>query len=273
MSSPSTNDGLRWKVKRGILQTKSAMRKSVKRVFRTVGYDIVPYGDERKYPVDFTPEHVAIIEKVRPYTLTPVERIYAMIEAVRYVELRKIPGAIVECGVWRGGSMMTAALVLNSLKSDQRDLYLFDTFQGMPKPDAVDVDFDGIAAMKTFTEQQTGDDTSTSCFATLSDVQATMALSGYNSKRVHFIQGKVEDTIPLHSPQSIALLRLDTDWYASTRHEFEHLYPLLAPGGVLIVDDYGHWQGARKATDEYLEAHAPDLFLNRIDFSARLAVK
>ncbi|MGA2717069.1 MAG: TylF/MycF/NovP-related O-methyltransferase [Bryobacteraceae bacterium] len=91
--------------------------------------------------------------------------------------------------------------------------------------------------------------------------------------RVHFIRGKVEETIPSQAPESIALLRMDTDWYESTRHELEHLFPRLSPGGILIIDDYGDWQGARRATDEFLANHAPALFLSRIDDTGRLAVK
>ncbi len=74
-------------------------------------------------------------------------------------------------------------------------------------------------------------------------------------------------------PPSLALLRLDTDWYESTRHELEHLYPRLAAGGVLIIDDYGHWDGARRAVDEYFERQAAPLLLNRIDYTGRIAVK
>jgi O-methyltransferase len=100
-----------------------------------------------------------------------------------------------------------------------------------------------------------------------------MASTGYDKQKVHFHQGKVELTIPAAAPDQIALLRLDTDWYESTRHELEHLYPRLSPGGILIIDDYGHWSGARKATDEYIEKYAPSLFLARIDYTGRIAVK
>jgi hypothetical protein len=83
----------------------------------------------------------------------------------------------------------------------------------------------------------------------------------------------VEETLPTHVPERIALLRLDTDWYESTHHELVHLFPLLSPGGILIVDDYGHWAGARKAVDDYLAANAPGLYLHRVDYTVRLAVK
>jgi O-methyltransferase len=85
------------------------------------------------------------------------------------------------------------------------------------------------------------------------------------------VKGKVEDTIPANIPERIALLRLDTDFYRSTRHELEHLYPRLERGGVLIIDDYGAYVGARQATDEYF-ASRPFL-LNRIDEHVRCGVK
>jgi predicted O-methyltransferase YrrM len=106
-----------------------------------------------------------------------------------------------------------------------------------------------------------------------SGVRETVARAGYPAERIHFVKGAVEETIPRTLPGPLALLRLDTDWYQSTRHELVHLYPLLAPGGVLIVDDYGHWQGAARAVDEYFAAHPPGPLLTRIDYTGRLAVK
>jgi len=168
---------------------------------------------------------------------------------------------------------MAAALTLRGMDCLDRDLYLFDTFQGMTKPREVDVHVSGHAAMTEFVREQIGEDSSASCYASLGEVKAAMARTAYNPDRVHFIRGKVEETIPSQAPESIALLRLDTDWYESTRHELEYLFPRLSPGGILIVDDYGDWQGARKATDEFIANHAPGLFLSRIDDTGRLAVK
>ena len=205
--------------------------------------------------------------------MTSPERIFSLIEAVRYITQRNIPGSIVECGVWRGGSMMAAALTLGGLNVRDRELHLFDTFEGMPKPQDVDVDVRGNSAMPAWMHTQIEGDTSDFCRAILPDVQAAMASTGYDHERVHFHVGKVEVTIPSAAPDEIALLRLDTDWYESTRHELEHLYPRLSSGGILIIDDYGHWRGSRKATDEYIEKYAPSLFLNRIDYTGRIALK
>ncbi len=111
------------------------------------------------------------------------------------------------------------------------------------------------------------------CIASLQEVRHNMQATGYPSGQIHYIEGRVEETIPAQIPDSIALLRLDTDWYESTRHELEHLYPRLVEGGVLVLDDYGHWQGARQAVDEYFAQAGHRPLLQRIDYSGRLAVK
>lgn len=216
---------------------------------------------------DFAESDIETCERVRPYTLTSVERVFALVRAVEYVVHSSVPGAFVECGVWKGGSMMAAALTLLRLGVRDRELYLFDTFEGMSAPGPLDVrNPDGIrAAPGTYLTLED---------APLDQVRGAVLGTGYPSGRVHFVKGRVEDTIPTKAPAGIALLRLDTDWYESTLHELTHLYPLLASGGVLIIDDYGWWRGARQAADEYIHANNLKLLLNRIDISgARIAVK
>jgi hypothetical protein len=107
----------------------------------------------------------------------------------------------------------------------------------------------------------------------LEGVKAMMRKTGYPIERIHFMVGRVEDTVPEGAPEEIALLRLDTDWYESTSHELRHLYPRLAPGGVLIVDDYGHWDGCRRAVDEYFSEAASSVLFTRVDYAARMAIK
>jgi hypothetical protein len=262
-----------------ILQNKSklAVKKKLKGIANSIGYDIVrraaPPQNTSDYPPDFTPHHVEIIKEVLPYTLTSQERLFGLIEAVHYITRLKIPGSVVECGVWRGGSMMAAALTLLHLNSANRDLYLFDTFEGMPRPTEFDVHHTGAPAIASFTNLQTGEDSSAECAATLAEVQSTMGRTRYDPRLIHYVQGKVESTIPKEAPKQIALLRLDTDWYESTKHELEHLFPRLAVGGILIIDDYGDWQGARKAVDEFVATQAPSLFLSRMDYTGRVSVK
>ncbi|HEX2221393.1 MAG TPA: TylF/MycF/NovP-related O-methyltransferase [Candidatus Limnocylindria bacterium] len=222
-------------------------------------------GPDGEFPPDFGAEEIAIIRLVQPYTMTSPERLFALIEAVRYVARNRIPGAVVECGVWKGGSMMAVAETLKRLGQLETDLYLYDTFRGMTDPGAEDVAYTGESAADQFRPSWLA--------ASLAQVEAALATIGYPAARIHLVPGDVEETIPGSAPDVISLLRLDTDWYASTRHELVHLYPRLAPGGVLIVDDYGHWEGARRAVDEYVAENRIRLLLNRIDYTGRIAVK
>jgi O-methyltransferase len=205
--------------------------------------------------------------------MTTPERLFGLIQAVRYIEQAGIPGSIVECGVWRGGSLMAAALALLELGKGERDLYLYDTYEGMAEPDAHDVDYRGGAAADRLATEKRTRSSEIWAYAPLEDVRRNLQQTGYDQQRLHFVKGKVEDTLPGEAPEDIALLRLDTDWYASTRHELIHLYPRLRRGGVLILDDYGHWRGARQAVDEYLAENGIHLLLNRIDNTGRVAIK
>jgi O-methyltransferase len=215
----------------------------------------------------------SLIRRVEKFTMTSHERLFGLVQAIRYVSRARTPGAIVECGVWRGGSSMAAALALIEGGDTARDLYLFDTYEGMSAPTEADRNWRGSSAAGRFSRSQRGDEKSSWCYASIEDVRANLLSTGYEEQRLHFVKGKVEDTLPREAPDQIALLRLDTDWYESTRHEMTHLYPRLAPGGVLIIDDYGYWEGARKAVDEYLESQSIVLLLNRLDNTGRVAIK
>jgi O-methyltransferase len=226
-----------------------------------------------RIPPDFDQTTVATLKRVMPFTMTSVERISSLCEAVKYVTTNNIAGDIVECGVWKGGSMMAAALTLQSLDDLSRELYLFDTFEGMPTPADNDVSYSGESGMGFTANLKPDGSGSDFCRATIDQVRDAVGSVGYPANKIHFVKGKVEDTVPHHAPDRIAILRLDTDWYESTRHELIHLYPRLVPRGVLIIDDYGHWQGARQAVDEYIRDNQVPLLLNRIDYTGRIAVK
>jgi len=190
------------------------------------------------------------------------------------VSANRIEGDVVECGVWRGGSIMAAMHALIKMGDLTRHFHLFDTFEGMTEPTEKDVMYDGQAAKSLIDRDKAtfGQDHNW-CVASLDDVRKNVLSTGYPKERVHFIQGKVEQTIPQHAPAKIALLRLDTDWYDSTAHELVHLYPRLTAQGVLIIDDYGHWEGARQATDEYFAKQKLQPLFCRMDYSARMAIK
>ena len=249
------------------------IKQAIRQIIRRTGFDIVRYEPSTlsDLPEDLSDQDRTIVSTVRPLTMTSVERIAALIDATRYVASNDIEGAIVECGVWRGGSTMAALLTLKSLSDTDRDVYLYDTFAGMSEPTDKDVSSREVPAVEELNKSERG--TGIWCYATLEEVRANVFSTGYPEHRIHFVRGNVEDTIPATLPDSIALLRLDTDWYASTRHELEHLFPLLHPKGVLIVDDYGHWKGARKAVDEFFQSRRGHYFFHRIDYTGRLIIR
>jgi O-methyltransferase len=249
------------------------LKNLVKKLLRLLGIEIARYRKEKFYSPDIPLVFVETYIKVQPYTMTSPERIFSLCEAVKYIQQNNIEGDFVECGVWKGGSMMAVAETLLQGGNSSRDLYLFDTFEGMSPPTENDVDIAGIKAESLLDRSSKEMAESVWCRATLDIVKQALAKTGYPNERIHFIKGMVEQTIPSYVPDKIALLRLDTDWYESTKHEMEYLFPRLVKGGVLIIDDYGHWQGARKAVDEYLEKNDVKILLNRIDYTGRIAVK
>ena len=243
---------------------------------------LVPKRRVESTPQDFTASlseaERSVVEQTLPYSLTSSERILAAMDAVKYIVRRGVPGVLAECGVWRGGSVLAMILSLQSLNVDDRDIYLFDTFEGMTEPTEEDTSPFEQPAVASWSQarnegQQPWPWLFKKEFVALEKVQSVLYATGYPQERLHFVVGPVEETIPAQVPEVIALLRLDTDWYESTRHELEHLYHRLSEGGVLIVDDYGHWEGCRRAVDEFFAATAPPLLLSRIDYTGRMAVK
>lgn len=235
--------------------------------------DIMPREElERRFP-DVAPALIDTLLAVSPCTMTSPERLLALCDAIEHVCRHEIPGSIVECGVWRGGSMMAAARTLLQQGDSTRQLWLYDTYEGMSEPGDVDIDFAGHQAKQLLSEQSKQDPNSIWCRSQQEEVRTNLALCEYPPGNIRFVVGKVEDTIPQQIPEQISVLRLDTDWYESTMHELVHLYPRLSAGGVLIIDDYGHWQGCRRAVDEYFDANNIPIMLNRIDYTGRIAIK
>ncbi|MDE0805161.1 MAG: class I SAM-dependent methyltransferase [Acidimicrobiales bacterium] len=221
----------------------------------------------------------AILDEARPLTMTSVERQIALIDAVQYTLDAGVPGAFAECGVWKGGSVLAIIRKLQANGVDDRDVYLYDTFEGMTEPGEADTSRFGESALALWNRARSEGRKPWQWFFDEESfrfdlVRDAVLGTGYPAERIHFVEGMVEDTIPAQVPDSLALLRLDTDWYESTRHEMEHLYPLLSDGGVLLIDDYGHWDGCRKAIDEYFSSPDRRLpLLQRVDYTARIAVK
>ena len=218
----------------------------------------------------------SIILRVAPLTMTGPSRLAALVDAVRYCVRAGVEGAFAECGVWRGGSVLAMALALRELAVADRELYLYDTFEGMTEPSPHDTSPYHPPATELW-ERSGGRPWGEILFDGDANseraVREALGASGYPDAMIEFVRGAVEETLPERAPGRLALLRLDTDWYESTLHELRHLYPRLNTGGVLIIDDYGHWEGCRRAVDEYFSSEAEPVLLQRIDYAARIAVK
>ncbi len=244
------------------------MRKAILKAINILGYDVTKVAPKIK-----DQEFLKIYDECKAYTCTSIERMYSLYNGVVYILKNNILGDFVECGVWHGGSCMLIAKTLLKHNAIDRNIVLFDTFEGMTQPTDNDVDYKGESAqgiLNKYYEKFKSNMTK----AELSNVENNMKKTGYPSARIFYVKGMVEATLPDYKVNNkIALLRLDTDWYESTKIEMNYLFPSLEKGGVLIIDDYGHWQGARKAIDEYIEEKSVTILLNRIDYTGRIAVK
>lgn len=230
-----------------------------------------PYRDALY--ADFSEFEQMTFRAVYGYVEASAEAAVALMRAVEYIVRNDIGGAFVECGVYKGGNIAIMIRVLQHFGLNDRDLFLYDTFDGMPRPIASD-DIQLVGdGWFTHYDPTKGDNGSHWMRADIEAVRTYLAPLRYPQQRLHFVKGMVEDTIPAVAPDQIALLRLDTDFYPSTKHELAHLFPRLAPGGILIVDDYGAFPGCKRAVDEYQQENGTRLFLNRVDPHVRLAIK
>lgn len=237
-------------------------------VMGRMGFDIA-----RQDSAFLEPEFTAYHQRCAPFTMVSRERLYAHFVAVRYVVENGIEGDIVECGVWRGGTSMLGALTLLGMKETSRQLWLYDTFAGMTEPTSDDVSPWNEVNARSLWRKNQKHNVNKWCFAPLEEVQNNLASTSYPAEKIRFIKGDVVETLHTSVPDKIAVLRLDTDWYESTRAEMEVLFPRLVTGGVILIDDYGAWKGCKKAIDEYLTAYKIPLMLHRTDYTGRSAIK
>lgn len=246
-------------------------KKFIQKSANLMGYNITKISNSDPV-VDKDIRFSKIYDACKKYTMTSKERMYALYKSVEYIIKNNIPGDFVECGVWRGGSTMLIAYTLLELNVTNRKIYLYDTFEGMTQPTEFDhrVANNKVHASDKWKKEQKKDHNKW-CYASLSEVKNNMALTKYPKDNIIFIKGKVEETIPKTIPSKISILRLDTDWYESTKHELIHLFPRLLKKGVLIIDDYGRWAGSKKAVDEYFSNG--EILLNRIDSTGRIGIK
>ncbi len=246
----------------------------IKKIFNQIGYIVFKkenaatvmrqmfYSADILRDIEFTSIH----KKSRGYTMVNKERSFALYEATKYISRNKIEGDVVECGVWKGGQTMIMAHTLLQENDINRKIWLYDTYEGMSEPteDDMRISTNEKAKSLLLKKDKTTERDNIWCYAPIEEVKKNVMSTGYNPNNLVFVKGKVEDTIPNQIPEKIALLRLDTDWYESTRHELVHLFPRLVKGGVLVIDDYGTWAGSKKAVDEYIKENNIKILLTRI---------
>ena len=251
------------------------MKNIVKKLLGKLGYKISKVNNNR-YPIDYSIDFIEEYQSIEPYTMTSLERVYALKTAVQYIVNNNIRGSYVECGVWKGGSCMMIANTLKQLNALSEEIWLYDTFSGMTNPTNEDIEIEtnlkGMELLENI-DKLNDDKFNMWAYAPKDIVIKNMESTGFPTDKIKYIQGKVEETLIDHRPSKIALLRLDTDWYESTKKELEDLYPLLVNGGVLIIDDYGHFEGAKKAVDEYFKKINQYPLMHRIDYTGRLIIK
>ena len=213
------------------------------------------------------------LKVVDEYTMTSYERMVTLWQQVRYLDAAGIAGCLVECGTWRGGAMGMMALAHLASGPPNRTLHLFDSFAGLPEPDAAK---DGRMAADYAGGRTSGALASIGrCVGPLEDNQRLLGeIIGYPEALTHYHVGWFQDTVApaVQEVGRIALLRLDGDWYESTKVSLEALGPLVSSGGIVVIDDYGRWAGCRQAVDEFMARLSRPVFLSHIDASGRYYV-
>jgi len=188
-----------------------------------------------------------ILRRVKPLTMVDSDSTIELARHVSRLVEDGIPGDFVECGVWKGGSSFLMALLARELESE-RTVWLFDSFEGLPPPEQID----GPKAL-TWAASKDPSNYFDNCRASIDQVKQSARELGLESC-TRFVKGWFEQTLPAatHELGTIALLRIDADWYSSVRCCLDHLYDKVAEGGVVVLDDYYSWDGCAIAVHEFL---------------------
>lgn len=195
-----------------------------------------------------------LTKKILPHTLVSPERIHSLYVLAQRIEEEEVPGDVIECGVYKGGTAALLARVATRSKMD-RTIWLFDSFQGMPPT----TDVDGNAANEWIGKLASSPDT----------VRHVLKRGGADLKRVRIVPGLFQETFKKVQIPRIALLNLDCDWYESVKLCVHKFYDSVVPGGFVSFDDYGYWPGCKLAVDEFFNERGLTYKLHEVDESAR----
>ena len=236
---------------------------------KILNYEIRKVNEKKKVIIEVNNYEKKLINKCLQYSMTNFERMWSLIQSFHHVRQESLVGDFVECGVWKGGNIILLKKLIEKFNM-KKNIYGFDTFEGMVEPSFYDVNYNNKSAKKMFDEHKKNEIGFAMC--SLDDVKRNIK-KNTKTDNIFLIKGKVEDTLKNKKklPKKISILRLDTDFYESTKIELEILFPRLVKGGVLIIDDYGFWKGAKKAVDEYFCDYRQ--FMHYVDHSCRLLIK
>ena len=252
---------------------------SLKKILNNFNYKVEHvnswYLRQENHISEISDEEKNIVKKIQPYTMCKVANHWAIIQSLKHIKKNNINGDLVECGVFKGGNLILYKKITEQIGIEKK-IFAYDTFEGMTEPGEHDQDLKDVKALDTFKKYKSAK--VPWCYSSIDEVKKNISKFDINiDKDFIFIKGKVEETLKetKNLPEKISLLRLDTDFYESTKIELDVLFPRLQPGGVLIIDDYGHWKGSKKAVDEYFELKIKKNFhwFHRIDYASRLLIK
>lgn len=248
------------------------MKKNIKKIIlKLLDYFDLQLINKNQKIVELSQNDIKLIDLISKYSMTPKIRIYNLIQALRHLEHNEVQGDYVECGVWKGGNLILFKKFLEKNNLISKKIYAYDTFEGMTTPSSYDYNLSTKESAENILKGDKDRKTNNWGICSLEDVKSNILKTVGNLDSIEFVKGPVEETLNNKIPNKISLLRLDTDWYSSTKKELEVLYDNVTPGGIIIIDDYGHWGGTKKAVDEF--------FLNKyvwmhyVDYACRLIIK
>jgi O-methyltransferase len=259
------------------------IKRTISSLVSNLGYELrrknLPLARRGLYPAGYNLEQEAYenILKIHTHTMVTYERLVTLYQQAVFCETNNVRGSFVECGTWKGGSVGLMALANLKYGSARRHLHLFDSFEGPPEPDET---VDGEQAIRE--AREVGGGTGGKLVAlsvSVGPLEANKDLLerviGYDASYLHYHKGWFQDTLPAEAAEvgEIAILRLDGDWYASTKICLESLYDQVVSGGFVIIDDYGAYDGCRKAVDEFMSQQPVKAFLSHLDYSGRYWIK
>ena len=224
--------------------------------------------------IELKNDDAKLISVVSKYSMTPKIRIYNLLQALRHIKQKNIDGDFVECGVWRGGNIILFKKFLeNELKNSNKKIFAYDTYEGMNQPSEEDYNLTSKISAKILLKKEKNKDSNIWGISKIEDVKKNISENVKNLDNINFIKGEVEQTLNSEKnlPLKISILRLDTDWYLSTKKELEVLYDRVSSGGIIIIDDYGHWNGSKKAVDEFFSNKY--VWMHYVDYACRLIIK